>query len=202
MPAINPSVKLSVEKWLAENEPKLRQYAFALAARDTGKFFDEGDFFNAMSMKIYTQALMTKGFIEMPTPYLLKVIWNEGLMMLRRQRRYSMFVEIMPCPIDTYEPYSKIFFSRPGTDQSMDRFPGPDSDCPENAKIIMDNADLIAKAIASLPEKSRKIVTMLYAGKRPVEIAQAFGWKGQHSIPTYYMNQIRDTFRQVGLQTV
>ena len=88
----------------------------------------------------------------------------------------------------------------------MESVPAPESDNPELQVIAkhltQDEQELVRLAIASLPENSREIVKMLYAGKRPVDVARHFGWKGQQSIPTYYMNQIRDAFRQFGLQAI
>ena len=189
----SPSVEQShVETWLTENEPKLRQYARALATRDTSGLYDADDFFQAACMKIFLLANEDAEFLARGNGYIFKTAWNEGLMMIRKQRRYAMLVG-----------------SAGVTDEDVDAMesvPAPESDNPELQVIAkhltQDEQELVRLAIASLPENSREIVQMLYAGKRPVDVARHFGWKGQQSIPTYYMNQIRDAFRQFGLQAI
>jgi len=183
MSTINPSIKLSVGKWLEENEPKLRQYARALAARDAGEFFDEGDFFNAMSMKIYAQAIATNKFMEMPIAYLFKVVWNEGLMMIRKQRCYNMHIQ-------------SVSESEDG--DVLEAIPSQGCD-PEEILTTRHQSELIASAIDSLPEKSRRVCEMLYAGERPADIARKLGLRSRSTI-NYHIAKIQETFLQFGLQ--
>ena len=184
------SEQIAAEKWLDEHDAKLHQYASALEARDSGDLFEVSDFYEVMWSKIWMQGTMTRGFIEMPTPYLLKVVWNEGLMMLRKQRRYAgIVINISRMP------------NVEGNDDPIDNLPGPDSDSPENAKISRDDQDLISKAIASLPEKSRRVCEMLYAGDRPADIARKLGLKSRATI-NYHIEKIQETFLQFGLQPV
>jgi len=181
------SEQVAVEKWLDEHDAKLHQYASALEARDSGDLFEVGDFYEVIRSKIWMQGTMTRGFIEMPTPYLLKVVWNEGLMMLRKQRHYNMHIQ-------------SVIESEDGDDY-IDNLPGPDSDSVENAKIAKDEQDLIARAIDSLPEKSRRVCEMLYAGEKPADIARKLGLKSRATI-NYHIEKIQGTFLQFGLQTV
>jgi len=181
------SEQVAVEKWLDEHDAKLHQYASALEARDSGDLFEVGDFYEVMRSRIWMQGTMTRGFIEMPAPYLFKVVWNEGLMMLRKQRCYNMHIQ-------------SVIESEDG-DDFIDSLPGPDFGNPENAKISRDDQDLISKAIASLPEKSRRVCEMLYAGERPADIARKLGLKSRATI-NYHIEKIQETFLRFGLQPV
>ena len=189
MSAINHSAKSFVEKFLSDNDKKLRQYSASLASRDTGEFFDEGDFFNAMSMKIYIQAMMTNGFTEMPFQYIMKVAWNEGLMMLRKQRSYKM--NVINFRYDDESSGAEVF----------DRFPVPDEVEPEKQYSVSEANELLQVAIASLPLQSQRVCTMLYAGKRPVEIAREMGFRSRATV-NYHIDRIREVFTQYGVQPV
>ena len=92
------ATRAATEKWLGENDMKLRKCARALQARNTDDFFNEQDFYRNMCTKISFHGSATKGFIAMPTSYLLKVAWQEGLIMLREQRKYTLRINVSRIP--------------------------------------------------------------------------------------------------------
>lgn len=173
----------NVESWLIENESKLRQYARALVVRDTGSFFEEGDFFQSMCTKIFMQSRMTNGFMDLGDGYLFKTAWNEGLMMIRRQRQYAMHIQ----PVLEAEE-----------DNALELLPSEGAS-PEELHISANQQELIASAIASLPEKSRQVCVMLYAGERPADIARKLGLKSRATI-NYHVEKARAVFMEFGLQ--
>jgi len=187
---LSPSPEqVNIETWLVANEPKLRQYARALALRDTGSFFEDGDFFQAMCTKIFMQSRMMDGFLDMGDGYLLKTAWNEGLMMIRKQRRYSMYIQSSEVVLEDMEEIDLLEMVR------------SEGDNPEDVRISGDQNELLQNAIASLPEKSRQICMMLYAGERPVDIARKLGLKSRATI-NYHIDKIQDVFTQFGLQAI
>jgi len=48
--------------------------------------------------KISFHGSATKGFIAMPTSYLVLVAWQEGLTMLREQRKYTLRINVSRIP--------------------------------------------------------------------------------------------------------
>ncbi len=186
----SPSAEqIKAEQWIAENEAKLRQYARALARRDTGSFFEEGDFYQTMCMKVFVQTGVSPKFIEMGNAYIFKAVWNEGLIMLRKQQRYTMNVVNIKQVLES------------GDGDEVDHLPANYDSDPENQYHVSATNELLQAAIASLPLQSQRVCTMLYAGKRPVEIAKEMGF-GSRATINYHIEKIRSVFMAFGLQAV
>lgn len=142
-------------------EPKIRRYAQALARRTDAGIFDEEDFYQLMNMKILTMGRLVD-LAKLTDSYLLKSIWNEGLMAIRKQHRYEMHIES-----GTWEDHEGSYVEILPSDEPT----------PEETVLSAENdaemSAVVKVAIASLPERSRQVCYMLYSGKKPVEVARA-----------------------------
>jgi RNA polymerase sigma factor (sigma-70 family) len=194
-PAIVPTSPLSekntIESWLIENEQKLRAISTFLSGKQSGNYFETNDFYQNICLKLWWQAQLTKGFAAMPSKYLLKIAWNEGRMMIRKQRKYEMVVSNNSAFIPEGDEEDFDF---------LDTFPTDDSEKPEAQQIRAEENELLKLAVESLPTKSREVCMLLYAGQKPAQIAKTLGLSSRSGI-TYHLNNIRRVFEQYGLQT-
>ena len=91
-------MRVATNKWLGENEAKLREYAKTLQARNAENVFDEKEYYVYMMSKVFLHGLATKGFIDRGDQYLSKVAWQEGLNMLSLQGKYRFEVNVSRMP--------------------------------------------------------------------------------------------------------
>jgi RNA polymerase sigma factor (sigma-70 family) len=175
------TTELTAQSWLENHAGKLQGYSRALANRFPTPTFDYDDIFQMMSLKIWRLALADPAFLEKGDAYLLKVCWNAGLQMLRSERRYSRHIEIPAANNNEAEPIEL-----------------PDSaPCPERLAITAQEVEALAQAILALPERARQICKMLYAGKRPFEVAREL--RVSRAYISQSKNYIRGKLEQTGI---
>lgn len=172
-----------VEAWLETNQAKLQGYSRSLAGKFTTPTLDADDIFQAMCFKIWYMANRVPEFLARGDAYLFKTAWNEGLQMLRSERRYSLHIEI---PAEARDEEPETEFELPDT-----------SSLPEALVLTGTDNELLAEAIHSLPAKTQTICKLLYAGRKPAEIAQELGVSRSHVSQT--VGRIQEKFIQAGL---
>jgi RNA polymerase sigma factor (sigma-70 family) len=177
---------MQVELWLETHEAKLGQYARTLASRSPNNMHNADDLYQIMYMKIYMQARVSPTFIQQSNGYLFKTAWNEALCALHKQRKYELMIDQNHTDIDA--------FNDDEIGEIISNDPSPETLCE-----IIQNDELIQRAIASLPQKSQKVCNYLYAGYKPVEIAQEMRMRSRSAI-SYHIKNIQKAFERFGLQ--
>ncbi|HCR70721.1 MAG TPA: hypothetical protein DIW23_04695 [Anaerolineae bacterium] len=123
--------------------------------------------------------------------FLFRTIWNEGLDMIKGQRKYESLV-FYADDFTGRDKHEEPFFS-------IDLFEdnSSDGDSPENKLLFSEENELILNAINSLPKRSRTVCKLLYAGKKNGEIGKEL--KIDHSTVVGHKRLIRRKFTELEL---
>ena len=140
-------------------------------------------------MAIMMKASYSATFMDQKEAYILKAAWTEGLMMLRAQRRYNRRVIVSG---------ERIIGEEDEENGILENEAAPETDNPETAQMIADENNLLSLAIASLPEKSRQVCQLLYAGQKKSDIAKALGFSSPSTV-TYHIERIQEVFTSFGV---